>query len=314
MQMPYDVVRSVKPLVTRSGKPIRPLWELLDHRLLTWWEMEETYGGVLPHALDILAHLECEISKVPAAGDASFSRVRVLAPEQRNEIVNALEFVESVFFKAGLAVSGKSVSIIRLWLSYFNGNPPCEETLNRLRKARSTVQDEMESVILMVIRPEHAWWYQSPERNWEQAVARWPKIRIDVEEMGRCFACDRYAGAIFHALLIAEFGLIQVCDLFQCSGDKPGWACLERLQRIRDKGAKERTELENKHFKLLEETLPLLQSVKDSWRHKISHVDNRLVWLDTDFSSQLAEEIIFATRGLMRRLAQDLPTARAQGL
>jgi len=181
--------------------------------------------------------------------------------------------------------------------------------LNRLREVRNTVTNEMESVVLMVIRPEHAGWYESPERNWEDAIARWPKIRIDVEEMGRCFACDRHAGAIFHALLIAEFGLIKVCDLFQCSGDKPGWSCLERLQHIRDKKPDARTETETRHFKFLEDTLPLLQTVKDSWRHKISHVDNRLVWLDTDFSAQVAEEIIFAIRGLMRRLAHDLPAS-----
>jgi hypothetical protein len=48
-------------------------------------------------------------------------------------------------------------------------------------------------------------------------------------------------------------------------------------------------------------------AIKDSWRHKISHVENKLNWMDTDFSPQVAVEIISATRGFMRRLATDMP-------
>jgi hypothetical protein len=46
-------------------------------------------------------------------------------------------------------------------------------------------------------------------------------------------------------------------------------------------------------------------AMKDSWRHKISHVENRLEWLDTDFRPQLAKAIIKAIRGFMRRLATE---------
>jgi hypothetical protein len=47
--------------------------------------------------------------------------------------------------------------------------------------------------------------------------------------------------------------------------------------------------------------------MKESWRHKIDHVANKLEWMDTDFSPEVANEIITATRGFMRRLAAELP-------
>jgi hypothetical protein len=50
-------------------------------------------------------------------------------------------------------------------------------------------------------------------------------------------------------------------------------------------------------------------AMKDSWRHKISHVENRLEWLDTDFRPQLAKAIIKAIRGFMRRLATEFTSA-----
>jgi hypothetical protein len=101
--------------------------------------------------------------------------------------------------------------------------------------------------------------------------------------------------------------VIQVAKLLGVSGDKPGWSCLERLGRIAKKSYHERSDVERKHSQFLENTLPLLFAIKDSWRHKISHVENKLVWADTTFSPQVAEEIVSATRGFMRRIAVDLP-------
>jgi hypothetical protein len=57
----------------------------------------------------------------------------------------------------------------------------------------------------------------------------------------------------------------------------------------------------------LENVIPLAIVVKDSWRHKLDHVDNQIRWVDTDFSPQVTEEIISATRGFMRKLAMELP-------
>lgn len=269
--------------------------------------MEEIHGSQLHQALGILGRLECDISKLRPAGDASFSQAKALSQEQRRDSAQKLEFVREVFFLIGLTTSGEAVSELQLQLRLFDGPILKETVVNRLQEVSHMIRREMNTVLFMLIRPEQVRWYESPRKDWEEVVARWPRITIDIEELSRCFACDRYAGAIFHALLVAEFGLIQVSDLFNVSGDKPGWGCLERLQRIRDKGPKERSALELQHFKFLENTLPLLQAVKDSWRHKISHIDNRLVWLDTEFGPQVAEEIILTIRGLMRRLAHDLP-------
>jgi hypothetical protein len=112
---------------------------------------------------------------------------------------------------------------------------------------------------------------------------------------------------VFHVLLVAEFGVIRVAELLHVGGDKPGWGSLERLVRINAKAWKERSPLEQEHSDFLKNVLPLAIAIKDSWRHKISHVDNKLEWMDTDFSPQVADEIISAARGFMRRLAADLP-------
>jgi len=79
------------------------------------------------------------------------------------------------------------------------------------------------------------------------------------------------------------------------------------LERIHSKKWGDKTPLEQQHAEFLKNLLPLSFAIKDSWRHKISHVDNKLAWTDTDFGPEVAGEIISATRGFMRKLATDLP-------
>jgi hypothetical protein len=118
---------------------------------------------------------------------------------------------------------------------------------------------------------------------------------------------------VFHILLVAEFGVIQVAKLLGLEGDKPGWGQLQNLEAVLKKKRLELIEIEKKHHKFLEDVVPLATVVKDSWRHKLTHVDNQIVWQDTDFSRKVAEEeIIAATRGFMRKLANRLPAEERQ--
>jgi hypothetical protein len=149
--------------------------------------------------------------------------------------------------------------------------------------------------------------YTNPDQDWKTIIRRFPKLRHDVEECSKCFALGRYPASLFHVLLVAEFGIIEVAKLLNVVGNRPGWGDLERLERVHNKKWAEKSLLEQQHSEFLKNLLPLAFAIKDSWRHKISHVENKLEWMNTDFSSQVASEIISATRGFMRRLAEDLP-------
>jgi hypothetical protein len=47
--------------------------------------------------------------------------------------------------------------------------------------------------------------------------------------------------------------------------------------------------------------------LKDAWRNKIGHAHGRLILMRSDFTPDIAEEIMIAARGFMRRLATELP-------
>ncbi|HYM78689.1 MAG TPA: hypothetical protein VE377_22150 [Candidatus Dormibacteraeota bacterium] len=181
------------------------------------------------------------------------------------------------------------------------------EMVSQLRELRERIEDDFHRVVFVSLTPEDSKLYDDPDKGWEDVTHRFGKIRHDIEECSKCFALARYGAAVFHVMLIAEFGVIQVANLFGVAGDRPGWGALERLQKINDKDWKDKTALEQKHSKFLENLLPLAFAMKESWRHKMDHVANKIEWMDTDFSPEVANDIISATRGFMRRLASDLP-------
>jgi hypothetical protein len=194
----------------------------------------------------------------------------------------------------------ESLQTARMLVSY-------GEMASQLRELRERIEDDFHKVVFVSLSSDESKMYDDPDKGWEEIVGRFSRIRHDVEECSKCFALARYGAAIFHVLLVAEYGVIKVAELFNVAGDRPGWGALDRLQRIDSKKYTEKTPLEQQHADFLKSLLPLAFSMKDSWRHKISHVDNKLEWMDTDFSPEVAGEIVSATRGFMRRLATELP-------
>lgn len=184
------------------------------------------------------------------------------------------------------------------------GSPNFELEVSRIAQS---IADECSDRSYFSLGPTERKKYLSPLEGWESVVERFPKVCYNIEESARCFAFERYGAAVFHILQVAEYGVIQVGELMEELGDRPGWSCLQKLRKLISVPYPQRIPLAQKHTKLLEDVVPLAIVVKDSWRHKLDHVDNQIVWIDTDFSPNVAEEIVAATRGFMRKLALELP-------
>jgi hypothetical protein len=223
----------------------------------------------------------------------------------RQEIQNLLNCCE----EAGLEVS--AIAVRRLFA--FCDVPVGSEDLvvvsleDALSRVAQSIADECSLRTYFSLDSREAEKYANPLRDWESVVTRFREVTNNVIESAKCMALERYGAAVFHILLVAEYGVIQISNELGVSGDKPGWASLKRLQCLIRDPYPQRSELVQKHSALLENVVPLAIVVKDSWRHKLTHVDNQIVWMDTDFSPQVAEEIIAATRGFMRKLALELP-------
>lgn len=226
-----------------------------------------------------------------------------------DQLAKKLDALSALCEGSELAMTHKAIAPLRETVALqMTGAPINFDSIQRgANVVASRLEDELSLRLFFEVDSRQAEQFKAPLMHWEQIIERFPALRQNIEESSKCFALERYGAAVFHILLVAEYGVIALAKLIKVEGDKPGWGALERLQKILKVSYKDRSDFEKQHSQLLEDTVPLAFVVKDSWRHKLTHVDNQLVWVDTDFSPQVAEEIVAAARGFMRKLAQDLP-------
>jgi hypothetical protein len=181
---------------------------------------------------------------------------------------------------------------------------PAKECLDRLI-------DEAENREFFVLTARESDYFKKPRRGWELSIARFPEITGDVEEASKCFALSRYGAAIFHSLQVVEAGLIELGVFIKVNDPKSGWTAVSAaLNRILKKDHRDRTRFEKRNFHFLEQVHGTIEGLKNAWRNKISHAHGKLILMTPDFSPEISEEILFATRAFMRRLAEGLPAAK----
>ena len=172
------------------------------------------------------------------------------------------------------------------------------------------LHDELSRKMFWVLSSKEYQLYVEPRKGWEIIIERFPSAIGDIVEAQRCLALSRYAGAVFHSVQVVEAGLIELGKLIGVTDPHSGWTAVSnRLKKIIDTKHQDRSPLEQQHFPFLEQIQGTIESLKNAWRNKVSHAHGKLVLMTSDFSPEIAEEILFATRAFMRRLATEMPKA-----
>jgi hypothetical protein len=207
-----------------------------------------------------------------------------------------------------------SLATVRKLHAALGDSNPTYSSLHSLHiELEGRLIDEAEAKVFLALNVGEADRYNNPRKGWEEIVERFPDTVTDIEEPSKCFALSRYAAAIFHSVQVVEVGLIDLGKLIGATDPLSGWtATTNRLQGIIKKGHESRTPFERRHFAFLEQIHGTIEGLKNAWRNKISHAQGKLTLLTADFSPDVAEEILLATRAFMRRLATDAPSRPEQ--
>jgi hypothetical protein len=177
-----------------------------------------------------------------------------------------------------------------------------------LGEATRRLRDEAGIHTLLQVSVERAKFYSQPRADWTEVISRFPDTASDIEEANICFALERYAACVFHCIQAVETGLIALGAFLGVKDPKSGWtATSNELKRITEKKYSDLSPFEAQHIASLRQIYATVGALQDAWRNKISHAHGRLAVMTADFSSRVAEEILIASRGFMRRLATDLP-------
>lgn len=272
-----------------------------EYQPLNWYSVRLT---TLLSIMRMYAELYCHLSNLLGA-----SGIQLTIPNDPPKMTDSvavtlvdratkmLEHCE----RNGLTASADSMArMVQIWHEHHDKRKLAFDAMS----VATTLQDELARRIVLVIPSSSQLLYSEPTYQWEEVLAKFPQAQDDVVGMNHCRALGQNAGAIFHAMLAVEVGVIALGKLLGVKDHRPGWdATYKTLKNILANGHKRCPRKLKPHFQTIELIGQSLESMKMAWRNKISHADKKLVILTSDFSEQVAEEIITASRGFMRTLA-----------
>jgi hypothetical protein len=202
-----------------------------------------------------------------------------------------------------------SLSTINRITDLFNSQKVKTRDLAALSdELRKRLDDELSFAVVLSLTAQEGEIYLNPRKGWEDIVTRFPETLSDIEEAQKCFALARYPASVFHSCQIIEIGLIEFGSFIGVSDPKSGWtAVASALDKIVNKKTHQQRSVFEKNFVFLEQLQGTVESIKNAWRNTINHAQGRLCLMNKDFSAEIAEEILIATRAFMRRLAEGIP-------
>lgn len=232
----------------------------------------------------------------------------IMGPEYLPLVRNLVSTAHQFLGPAGLRMAVASLKSIEIELT----DPSTMYAHNishKLEVLSDRIVDELQFVRFLHIPPKRADFYDSPRAGWDEVIGRFGDCASDVEEMRKCFALARYPASVFHSVQVIEVGLIALGNTIGVTDPLSGWtAVTSQLLRIIKTEHSKRTAFQQRHAAFLEQVHACVEALKNAWRNKISHAQVRLVLVRTDFAEETAEEIISASRSLMRRLALEMPS------
>jgi HEPN domain-containing protein len=276
-------------------------WLENPYRLVSLWDMLSFDAGRLVRSMQFLAETT-RVLEGPGFNQGLFTDLT--NPKfYLNNIRDVVEYCGEMPFPM------TEVPLKRI-LRLANGSQPftVKVMAELLGEAARRLRDEAGIYTLLRVAAERSRFYNDPRANWEDVIKRFPDTVSDIEEANICFSLERYPACVFHSVQVIETGLIALGNFLGVKDPKSGWtATANELERIVKKKYTDLTTFESQHLGLLKQIQATVVALQDAWRNKISHAQGRLSVMTADFSPHVAEEILMATRGFMRRLATDLP-------
>lgn len=228
-----------------------------------------------------------------------------LKSSQRERAQNELALAEKFTQEIGLEVS---VLHVRELLSTLDEGEIVATDIKALHK---NIERELSCRFYIGIPQDRKDLYCESLKTWEDVVAQFPEATDDIEEMNKCFALSRYPAAVFHSLLVVEHGLVRLGQELKVTDPKEGWdASCRKLSQIVSAGHNANNS--GFDFGFLEQLNSCVQVMKLAWRNKVNHATGRPVVMYGAVAPNVALEIITATRGFMRRLAEGMPQKSGQ--
>lgn len=272
-------------------------------RLVSLLDIMKLFG---PHRLLELAALLELLGTLPEVTGAGLDwRQGPVSASIKEQGTLTFSTMESDCIALGLTAS---VITLRKIQMLFSDSKATQGQLSALvSELQSRLSDELSGTVCLSLSAYEAEYYSNPRKGWEEIIDRFPDAVSDIEEAAKCFALSRYAASVYHSIQVVELGLLEMGPFIGVNDPRSGWTAVsDRLEQIVKTKWGNRTDFEKRNHEFLEQIRATTDVLKNAWRNKISHAQGKVVLLTSDFTPDVTEEILIATRSFMRRLAAGL--------
>lgn len=179
--------------------------------------------------------------------------------------------------------------------------------IEHARLTRQAVLNDLAEHLFLHVDRERAAFYLQPLHGWDVVIERFG-CAFDIEEGRKCYALARYTATVFHLMKVVEAAVLELQVFLKDSDVKAHFgSVLAKLEHMTQQTKYEHVPSDLRpYLPFMRDVIVQLHAVKDSWRNKVSHVDARIVPIDT-FTEELAKLVHDATLSLMNKLAKGMP-------
>lgn len=275
-------------------------------RFVSLWEMLELNGSEILNAFQVIANLHQRLAGVQ-------SGLQLVEPSAV-EFEEALDLLEAHAAALDLPLTLKNLRDVRKTWEKAATTPKgrvfdLTQTFQLSTKTGTFTQrmrDEYSTRVFLAVPYGMAKYYSSPQDVFgKKAWDAFPtQGQFEMEEACRSFALARSTATVFHLMRLMEVAITAVRKSLGIADPiKPSqrnWGII--LDRIKKEGIDSRNAKGGPGWKdpldrsLFDELYLLLTAVKDTWRNKTMHVENK-------YTEDEAEHILVGVRAFVRKVA-----------
>jgi hypothetical protein len=285
----------------RTAGRFRRLWSLAEIMDYFPAALFMQWSGIAGHYYKLFAETTI---------DGAWSGSNVITQADRSTFDAVMNDVEGYCTRLELVASVATIKKMRRCLA--DAKSKYREYFALGPELNGRMRDEIDNRWFISLTLKEEGYYKKPTTGWNDIIERYPDTVRDIEEASLCFALGRYAAAVFHSLQILELGVIDLGKIIGVTDSQLGWgATINALRNILKTKYQDRSQFQKDNSAFFEQINGTIEVVNSAWRNKVSHAQNKLILLTSDFTPDVAEEILIASRSFMRRLATDAPLPSA---
>jgi hypothetical protein len=285
-------------------------WETGSLSLWSLYDMLKAYGFIFCVTANNLSRISLPLHTDKSNG--------LLTDENKRQLVKLVSDIEVSCKDLDLPVTVAKIWRIANILT--NERVAIQEIKGELKHLNEVMQDEVKTKLFLSISPNAAALYTNPHPFGEAVSVAFPSALYDIQEAGKCFACERYTASVFHCMRSVEYIMrvfawdrraTTVKNGKEYPIDMATWE--EIIKALTDEVGKisnwprTRGEVRTQALEFYNSSMEEFRAMKDAWRNHIMH--SRRSYIAED-ASQVMEHVKRLSKTLATRISETERTPR----